>query len=381
MPKAFYSVEDFRRGARRRMPRMIFDALDGAAGTERASRLNMSTLENIRLQSRILVNVEHRELSTTFLDRQWDVPFGIAPMGMCNLFCPGADAALASVSQEKNMPLAVSTMASSSLESISERTGGNAWFQLYAGESQELTKRLVDRASEAGYRTLILTADVPVLAPRLRDLANGFQVPFTMGLRQVADFARHPCWVLNTLLNGTPNPVNVASSGSGERSSVGSTGFRREAGRGHIDWGFLSQLRSMWAYKLVVKGVMSPTDAKMAVDAGVDAVYVSNHGGRQLDAAPGAIQMLPLIRQAVGPDYPLLFDSGIRSGEGIAKALVSGANFVMLGRPFLYALGAGGPNGLRHLLDMLANELSIVMAQLGCNDVRQLNRSMLVTDL
>jgi len=381
MPKAFYSVEDFRRGARRRMPRMIFDALDGAAGTERASRLNISTLENIRLQSRILVNVEHRELSTTFLDRQWDVPFGIAPMGMCNLFWPGADVALASVSQEKNMPLAVSTMASSSLESISERTGGNAWFQLYAGESQELTKRLVDRASEAGYRTLILTADVPVLAPRLRDLANGFQVPFTMGLRQVADFARHPRWVLNTLLNGTPNPVNVASSGSGERSSVGSTGFRREAGRGHIDWGFLSQLRSMWAYKLVVKGVMSPTDAKMAVDAGVDAVYVSNHGGRQLDAAPGAIQMLPLIRQAVGPDYPLLFDSGIRSGEGIAKALVSGANFVMLGRPFLYALGAGGPNGLRHLLDMLANELSIVMAQLGCNDVRQLNRSMLVTDL
>ena len=381
MPKAFYSVENFRRGARRRMPRMIFDALDGAAGTERASRLNMSTLENIRLQSRILVNVEHRELSTTFLDRQWDVPFGIAPMGMCNLFWPGADVALASVSQEKNMPLAVSTMASSSLESISERTGGNAWFQLYAGESQELTKRLVDRASEAGYRTLILTADVPVLAPRLRDLANGFQVPFTMGLRQVADFARHPRWVLNTLLNGTPNPVNVASSGSGERSSVGSTGFRREAGRGHIDWGFLSQLRSMWAYKLVVKGVMSPTDAKMAVDAGVDAVYVSNHGGRQLDAAPGAIQMLPLIRQAVGPDYPLLFDSGIRSGEGIAKALVSGANFVMLGRPFLYALGAGGPNGLRHLLDMLANELSIVMAQLGCNDVRQLNRSMLVTDL
>ena len=374
MPKAFYSVENFRRGARRRMPRMIFDALDGAAGTERASRLNMSTLENIRLQSRILVNVEHRELSTTFLDRQWDVPFGIAPMGMCNLFWPGADVALASVSQEKNMPLAVSTMASSSLESISERTGGNAWFQLYAGESQELTKRLVDRASEAGYRTLILTADVPVLAPRLRDLANGFQVPFTMGLRQVADFARHPRWVLNTLLNGTPNPVN-------ERSSVGSTGFRREAGRGHIDWGFLSQLRSMWAYKLVVKGVMSPTDAKMAVDAGVDAVYVSNHGGRQLDAAPGAIQMLPLIRQAVGPDYPLLFDSGIRSGEGIAKALVSGANFVMLGRPFLYALGAGGPNGLRHLLDMLANELSIVMAQLGCNDVRQLNRSMLVTDL
>ena len=381
MPKAFYSVEDFRRGARRRMPRMIFDALDGAAGTERASRLNMSTLENIRLQSRILVDVEHRELRTTFLDRQWDVPFGIAPMGMCNLFWPGADVAFASASQQKNMPLAVSTMASSSLESISQRAGGNAWFQLYAGESHELTKRLVDRASEAGYQTLILTADVPVLAPRLRDLANGFQIPFTMGPRQVADFARHPRWVLNTLLNGTPNPVNVASPASGERPSGGAAGFRREAGRGHIDWRFLSQLRSMWPHQLVVKGVMSPTDAKMAVDAGVDAVYVSNHGGRQLDAAPGAIQMLPLIRQAVGPDYPLLFDSGIRSGEGIAKALVSGANFVMLGRPFLYALGAGGPNGLRHLLDMLANELSIVMAQLGCNDVRQLNRSMLVTDL
>ena len=381
MLKAFYSVEDFRRGARRRMPHMIFDALDGAAGTERASRLNMAALENIRLQSRILVNVEHRELSTTFLDRQWDLPFGIAPMGMCNLFWPDADAALASVSRQRNMPLAVSTMASSSLESIIERARGNAWFQLYAGESDELTQTLVERANEAGYQTLILTADVPVLAPRLRDLANGFEVPFTMGPRQVADFARHPRWVLDTLLNGTPKPVNVGSPESDAHSSGGVAGFRRESGRGHIDWTFLSQLRSMWAHKLVVKGVMSPTDAKMAVDAGVDAVYVSNHGGRQLDAAPGAIQMLSLIRQAVGPDYPLLFDSGVRSGEGIVKALVSGANFVMLGRPFLYALGANGPDGLRHLLDMLANELSIVMAQLGCNDVRQLNRAMLVTDL
>ena len=174
MLKAFYSVEDFRRGARRRMPHMIFDALDGAAGTERASRLNMAALENIRLQSRILVNVEHRELSTTFLDRQWDLPFGIAPMGMCNLFWPGADAALASVSRQRNMPLAVSTMASSSLESIIERARGNAWFQLYAGESDELTQTLVERANEAGYQTLILTADVPVLAPRIRYFANGF---------------------------------------------------------------------------------------------------------------------------------------------------------------------------------------------------------------
>jgi len=375
-----HCMEDFRLRARRRMPRMIFDALDGAAGTETASHLNASALAALRLQPRILVNVENRELRTTFLGRQWDLPFGVAPMGMCSLFWPGADHALASAARTRNMPLGVSTMASTRIEDMIELAGGNAWFQLYAGDSVTTTESLVERARRAGYETLILTADVPVLAPRIRDYRNGFEVPFTMGPRQVADFACHPRWLLQTLRNGSPKAVNVSPVADNTTSSGGTKGFRGETGRGRVDWAFLSRLRSLWPNKLIVKGIMSPEDAQLAVAAGTDALYVSNHGGRQLDSAPAAIEMLPRIRQAVGSDIPLIFDSGVRSGEGVAKALACGADFVMLGRPFLYAVGAGGPAGLEQMLDMLANDLGIVMAQLGCTRTVQLDRTSLAVE-
>lgn len=375
-----HCMEDFRLRARRRMPRMIFDALDGAAGTETASRLNTSALAALRLQPRILANVENRELRTTFLGRQWDLPFGVAPMGMCSLFWPGADHALASAARRRNIPLGVSTMASTRIEDMIDLAGGNAWFQLYAGDSVTTTESLVERARRAGYETLILTADVPVLAPRIRDYRNGFEVPFTMGPRQLADFACHPRWLLQTLRNGSPKAVNVSPVVDNTASSGGTKGFRGETGRGRIDWAFLSRLRSLWPNKLIVKGIMSPEDARLAVAAGTDALYVSNHGGRQLDSAPAAIEMLPRIRQAVGSDIPLIFDSGVRSGEGVAKALACGADFVMLGRPFLYAVGAGGPAGLEQMLDMLANDLGIVMAQLGCTRTVQLNRTSLAVE-
>ena len=373
MTGSFFSVDDFRAGARRRMPRIIFDALDGAAGNETASRRNSAAFEDVCLQGRVLVNVEHRTMQTSFLDREWQVPFGIAPMGMCDLFWPGADKAMAKLARDNGLPLGVSTMSSATLEQLFDLAGGNAWFQLYAGESDELTHKLVDRAVSAGYEALILTADVPALAPRQRDLRNGFKVPFRIGPKQALDFACHLQWTLATLKNGRPKPRNVNSQPKAATAEDGIGQFRREAGRGRFDWNFLRELRTQWPHKLILKGVMCAQDAKNAVDAGADAVYVSNHGGRQLDSAPAAIAMLPSIRDALGCDVPVVFDSGVRSGEDIARTLASGAGFVMLGRPFLYALGAGGAGGLSQLLSLLTNELSTVMAQLGCTCPAQLN--------
>jgi L-lactate dehydrogenase (cytochrome) len=354
---------------------MFFDALDGAAGQETTSRLNVVALDNIRLQSRILVDVENRELGKVFLGHHCDLPFGVAPMGMCNLFWPGADNALAKTVRERNLPLGVSTMASSSIEHMINVAGNHAWFQLYVGDSVEMTESLIERAKNAGYKTLILTADVPVLAPRIRDLRNGFTVPFKMGLRQFVDIACHPTWALHTLRHGRPKPINVSPMLDKRAFSSGKTDIRGETGRGRIDWEFLSNLRKSWPNNLIVKGVMSPADARMAINRGADAVYVSNHGGRQMDSAPAAIQMLPLIRQEVGPDYPLLFDSGIRNGENIVKALALGADLVMLGRPFLYALGALGEKGLNQLIDLLAAEVSVTLAQLGCPNISNLDRN------
>jgi len=372
--KKLFCAEDRRRQAARSMPRLVYDALDGAAGRETSSQENMSALQAIKLQSRVLVNVAERSLKTSFLGRRWDLPFGVAPMGMCDLFWPGADRALAKAAKTFGFPLGVSTMSSSPMEQIIEEAEGNAWFQLYAGQSDDETYALVERAQNSGYQTLILTADVPALPARPRDYRNGFAVPFSMRPNHFVDFACHPKWSLQTLINGIPSPKNVAIQKNNDQP-----GFRRESGRDRIDWDFLSELRTRWKGNLVLKGVMSCEDAKRATAANVDAVYVSNHGGRQLESAPAAISRLSKIRTVLGDDTSVVFDSGVRNGDDVARALATGADFVMLGRPILYALAGRGEGGLNEFLRLLIDEFSIVMAQLGCTEPAQINHECIAS--
>jgi len=373
MTKKYYCVDDFRVGAQQRMPRVIFDYVDGAAGFETSSRLNRDMIDQIRLMPRVLVDIRERELAKTFLGRTWTLPFGIAPMGMCNLAWPNTDKAFAAAAVDHDIPVCLSTFGSSSIEDMGERASGNVWFQLYVGPSVDDAMDLVQRAKNTGYEYLVLTVDVPVVSARPREQRQGFEAPFRMRPRQFVDFATHPQWVFHTLVDGVPKPVNVLPA----NTVVNKPTFTRNEIRGHIDWQFLAKLRERWTGKLILKGVLSADDAVRIRDAGVDAVYVSNHGGRQLDAAPAAIDVLPEIRQAVGGDYPLIFDSGLRSGEGIVKALALGADFVMLGRPFLYASGADGQRGVFRLVDMLKNELLLALAQIGCTDVSHLDHNVL----
>jgi L-lactate dehydrogenase (cytochrome) len=372
-----FCVADARVQARRRMPRMMFDYVDGAAGNESASRLNCQVLDAIRLLPRVLVNVEERSLTKSFLDREWGLPFGIAPMGMCNLTWPGADAILAQAAVRHDIPLCLSTAASSTIEQTRTRAGDNAWFQLYVGHSNEVSMDLVRRADEAGYEVLMLTVDVPQVSQRLRDLKNGFQIPFRIGTRQFLDFARHPAWSLGTLAAGVPVTANFTDYAASESSDKVFKAWIRNEGRGRIDWQFLEMLRERWPRTLMVKGVLAPADAVAVKERGVDALYVSNHGGRQLDSAPAAIHMLPLIRRAVGEGYPIIFDSGVRNGEGIVKALALGADFVMLGRAFLYAIGADGERGLEKIIKVLGEEISLAMAQIGRRDLIAIDGSLI----
>lgn len=369
MPKTFFSIDEARQRARRRLPRMMFDFIDGAAGQEQAKKRNREAIDKLCLQPRVLVNVDQRTLKKSLFGRQWGLPVGIAPMGMCNLAWPGADKMLAAAATHYNIPLTLSTMSSTSIEEIGNLAGDTAWFQLYMSQDELLAWELVDRAKSAGYSVLMLTVDVPQVAPRLRDLRNGFGVPFRIGVSQFVDFATHPRWSISTLLAGAPKLANIESS---------SRTFNRHASRGLVDWGFLARLRARWPHTLIVKGVLSPADAKRICQSDVDGIYVSNHGGRQLDSAPPAIRMLPLIRQAVGPDFPLLFDSGVRNGEGVVKALALGADFVMLGRPFLYGIGADGQRGLNRVIDLLSNEISVTLAQIGRCDVEDVDANVLV---
>lgn len=292
-----------RRRARRRQPRLIFDFIDGATGQEIAEQENRTALQAIKLQSRVLVNVEDLSLTTAFLGRNYDRCFGIAPMGMCDLSWAGADTALSHEASVRGLPHCVSTAASTPMEESQQRAGGNAWFQLYAGTDPDQTEEMIARAEAAGYQNLIFTVDTPRLSRRNRDRKNGFQVPFRFGAQQVFDFATHPRWAISTLMAGPPKPMNYHTSKLGKS-------FQRGDSRGGVDWDYLDRLRIRWRGKLIVKGVMSVSDARGIKKAGVDAIYVSNHGGRQLDSAPAAINVLPAIRLAVGRGYPLIFDSG-----------------------------------------------------------------------
>lgn len=371
-PKSLISFDDAKAKAKKRLPRMIFDFIEGSAGREIASNKNLEIFNDVYLRSKVLAPVDNPKLNSNFLNYSFNLPFGIAPMGMCNLAWPGADRNLAEAAKKFNLPHCVSTAASSSLEDLKIWGDEQTWFQLYVNGTTEDAWALVDRAETAGYKTLVLTVDVPVVSRRVRDLRNGFVVPFKIGFKQLIDFALHPHWSLKTIVNGIPEPKNFR---------VGSqNSFDRNASRTGANWEFLRDLRKKWKGNLIVKGVMDQVDAKRIQNIGVDAIWVSNHGGRQLDGSPPALLALPKIRNSIGPNMPLIFDSGVRSGEDIIKALALGANFVMLGRPIMMALAASSGKGLSDYLSLLKEEIEVVMAQLGLADLNKISRDVLFDD-
>ena len=372
-PKSIISFEDAKAKAKRKLPRMIFDFIEGSAGREIASNKNLQIFNDIHLRSRVLASVGNPKLNSKFLNYSFDLPFGIAPMGMCNLAWPDADKNLAEAAKKFNIPHCVSTAASSSLEDLKKWGEGQTWFQLYVNGPTEEAWNMVDRAEASGYKTLILTVDVPVVSRRVRDLRNGFVVPFKIGLKQLVDFALHPHWSLSTIIKGIPEPKNFRQ---GSKNN-----FDRNASRAGANWEFLVELRKKWQGNLIVKGVMDVDDAKRIQNAGIDAIWVSNHGGRQLDSSPPALLTLPKIRDSVGPNMPLIFDSGVRSGEDIVKALAFGANFVMLGRPIMMAIAASSEKGLNDYLLLLKEEIEVVMAQLGIKDSSKISGDVLYTDI
>ena len=367
MTARIHSYADARRLARRRLPWMVFDYIDGAAGEGAGEALNLAALRALRLQPRVLVDVTTRDIGTTLFGIRTELPFGISPMGMCNLSGPGADLMLARMAARHRVPVGVSTVASTSLERMIEVAEGHAWFQLYFSGDGSGTTRLVDRARAAGYGTLILTLDVPEVGRRPRELRRGFKMPFRIGPKQFVDFALHPVWSLSALYHGKPEMGNFTEPG---------WEFDRTESRARADWGFLDRLRDNWDGRLVVKGVTSVEDAVRLREAGVDAIQVSTHGGRQLDSAVQPILALRAIRAALGDDFPLFYDTGLRSGEDVVKAYAMGADFVFFGRAMQFAIAADGQAGLAQFTDLVAQEISLTLAQIGRTGMSGLSETL-----
>ena len=366
-----HTIDDAIRLSKKRLPKLVFDFIDGASGDDKLAEINSTALDQIRLEPKVFRNVENRNLSKKIFDFHFDYPFGFAPMGMTNLSWPEADKMIAKESAYNNIPTCVSMASSTTLEDMFTFSEGHSWMQIYIFQSEEFIMELLKRAESIGYKVLILTVDVPILSRRARDDRNGFGYPFKIGPKQFLDFALHPQWSLTTLFKGAPQPMNYVTSKSGDQI------FRRKESRGATDWNTLKRVRDAWKGKLIIKGVMNSEDALKIKEAGADAIQVSNHGGRQLDSATASINALPLIRKALGDDFPILFDSGIRSGSDILRALALGADFVMFGRPLMYAIGADGARGLRRIINLIKEELSTNLGLVGLTDINEVDKKII----
>ncbi|MBU4611170.1 alpha-hydroxy-acid oxidizing protein [Achromobacter sp. GG226] len=367
------NIADLRERARRRLPRMVFEYLDGGAEDEVTLRANRAAFEAIRLRPRLLKDTAQRQQSVELLGETWRSPMAVAPVGLAGVFWPRADVLVAKAAAEAGVPYILSTASSATLEDVAREAGGNLWFQLYV-ISRALADGLVDRALAAGYRTLVLTIDVPVSGYRERDLRNGFSQPFRITPRTALDVARHPAWALQMLRHGAPQLANLASVDATDADSQAAL-LKRQMDASY-DWTALARLRERWPHRLLVKGVLHPDDARDAFALGVDGVILSNHGGRQLDGAVSALDVLPEV-VAVAQGRPVLIDGGVRRGVDIVKARALGADAVLVGRAVQYGVAAAGQAGAARALAMLREEVDRVMALSGLADIADVNSALI----
>ena len=370
--KAAINLGDFRGRAQRRLPRLVFDYLEGGAGSEHCLRRNCSALEALHLRPSLLKDVSSVDTSIELFGQRLASPLAVAPTGLNALFWPDGDVALARAAAKAGIPFAMSTASNARLERIPTEAGGINWFQLYVMGERGLAERMMKRAAEAGFSALILTADVPVSGYRERDARNGFRLPLKYSPRLVLDAARHPRWLMGLLQGGMPGFANLSDSDAGPVSAQTQAALLTRTMDRTLSWDSLQWVRRHWSGPLILKGVLDPEDARRAVDRGVDAVIVSNHGGRQLDAAQPTIEVLPQVIAAVRGQVPVLVDSGFRCGADVVKALALGARAVLLGRAALYGLAADGARGAGEVLRMLAEDIARTMTLMGAARVEHL---------
>ena len=373
---ACHDIADLRAAGRRLTPRPVFDYVDGGADEELSMAANVRAFRRWRFQPRALAEITAVDTATRVLDRDLPLPLVLAPTGYTRMMHPAGEIGAARSAQRHGLPYTLSTMATTTIEAVAEATQPDLWFQLYILKDSGLTKELVDRAAAAGYRVLVVTVDTVVTGHRTRDQRNGLIIPPALTNRTLASIAARPGYWLRMLRGEAIDFANFTGSGAMTIARTG-TLFNPTVG-----WDDIVSLRDRWPGKLILKGPISPEDARRAVSLGADGLQLSNHGGRQLDRAVSPIDLVAPVRESVGPDVSLLVDSGVRHGSDIAVALALGADACAIGRAYLYGLMVGGERGVDQVLDILADQFSRTLHLLGVRsaaDLRAAGRELLVS--
>lgn len=372
------TINDLKRQARRRVPKMFFDYADSGAWTESTYRANESDFSRIKLRQRVMVDMTERSLASTMIGEAVTMPVALAPTGMTGMQHADGEILAAEAAEAFGVPFTLSTMSICSIEDVALHTRKPFWFQLYVMKDRDFVNNLIDRAKAAKCSALVLTLDLQILGQRHKDLRNGLSAPPKFTPKHIWQMATRPQWcmeMLNTQRRGFGNIVGHAKNVS-DLSSL--SVWTAEQFDPKLSWSDVEWIKERWGGKLILKGILDEDDARAAADCGADAIIVSNHGGRQLDGAPSSISMLPRIVDAVGDRVEVHIDGGIRSGQDVLKAIALGAKGTYIGRPFLYGLGAGGREGVTRALEIIAKEMDITMALCGKRLLSDVDQSILM---
>ncbi|HEX7384202.1 MAG TPA: alpha-hydroxy acid oxidase [Burkholderiaceae bacterium] len=373
------NVEDLRALAQRRVPRMFYDYADSGSWTESTYRANEADFQRIKLRQRVAVNMEGRSTRTTMVGQEVAMPVALAPTGLTGMQHADGEILAARAAEAFGVPFTLSTMSICSIEDVAAATTRPFWFQLYVMRDRDFIERLIDRAKAARCSALMLTLDLQILGQRHKDLKNGLSAPPRPTLANLVDLAFKPRWCLGMLGTKRRSFGNIVghAKGVGDLSSL--SAWTAEQFDPRLNWGDVEWIKKRWGGKLILKGILDAEDAKLAADSGADALIVSNHGGRQLDGAPSSIAALPAAAEAVqGRPIEVWMDGGIRSGQDVLKAWALGARGTLIGRAFLYGLGALGEAGVTRCLEIIRNELDLTMAFCGRTRIGDVDRSVLL---
>jgi len=370
-------IEDLRAVARRKVPRAFFDYAEAGSYSQDTLRANRDDLERIRLRQRVLVDVSQRDLTTTIIGEKVTLPLALAPIGLCGMQHGDGEILACRAAQTAGIPFTLSTMSIGSIEDVAEATGKPFWFQLYVMKDRGFIKALIERAAAARCSALVLTVDLQVLGQRHCDIRNGMTVPPEIRLGNLVDIATKPAWALSILKGKRKTFGNLAGHVKGMENVTSLAQWTASQFDPTLNWKDVEWVRSIWPGKLILKGILDVEDAKTASKTGASALVVSNHGGRQLDGAPASISALPDIADAVGGDIEVMFDGGIRSGHDVVRALALGARSCMIGRSYIYGLGAYGEAGVTKAIEVLGKELDVAMALCGVRNVRDIDRRVI----